>query len=40
MQCRLKLKRPQAAKAFREHIVACYEEVLAEEASGKAKAKL
>ncbi|PSN68508.1 long-chain-fatty-acid-CoA ligase 1 [Corynespora cassiicola Philippines] len=36
----LKLKRPQAAKAFREHIDACYEEVLAEEASGKAKAKL
>ena len=37
---RLKLKRPQTAKAFRQHLDDCYEEALAEEASGKAKAKL
>ena len=36
--CRLKLKRPQTAKAFRKHLDDCYEEALAEE--GKPKAKL
>jgi long-chain acyl-CoA synthetase len=34
---RLKLKRPQAAKAFRQHLDACYEEALAEEKAPKAK---
>ena len=36
---RLKLKRPQIAKAFRKELDECYEEALAEEA-GKPKAKL
>ncbi|KAK7185522.1 hypothetical protein DPSP01_001863 [Paraphaeosphaeria sporulosa] len=36
----LKLKRPQTAKAFRKELDDCYEEALAEEAAGKAKAKL
>ncbi|KAJ4289826.1 medium-chain fatty acid-CoA ligase faa2 [Kalmusia sp. IMI 367209] len=36
----LKLKRPQTAKAFRQHLDDCYEEALAEEANGKVKAKL
>ncbi|KAF2016509.1 long-chain-fatty-acid-CoA ligase 1 [Aaosphaeria arxii CBS 175.79] len=35
----LKLKRPQTAKKFRQELDDCYEEALAEEASGKAKAK-
>jgi long-chain acyl-CoA synthetase len=34
---RLKLKRPQTAKAFREHIDDCYEEAIAEEKTVKAK---
>ncbi|KAL5116653.1 medium-chain fatty acid-CoA ligase faa2 [Pleosporales sp. CAS-2024a] len=33
----LKLKRPQTAKAFRQHLDECYEEALAEEKSAKAK---
>lgn len=38
---RLKLKRPQTAKRFREDIDTMYEEALAEDAaSGKTKAKL
>ncbi|KAF1966407.1 long-chain-fatty-acid-CoA ligase 1 [Bimuria novae-zelandiae CBS 107.79] len=36
----LKLKRPQTAKAFRQHLDDCYEEALAEEENGKVKAKL
>jgi long-chain acyl-CoA synthetase len=35
--CRLKLKRPQTAKAFRQHLDDCYEEALAEESKVKAK---
>jgi long-chain acyl-CoA synthetase len=34
---RLKLKRPQTAKAFRQHLDECYEEALAEEKTVKAK---
>lgn len=37
---RLKLKRPQTAKAFRKELDDCYEEALSEEAAGKGKAKL
>ncbi|KAL6708264.1 medium-chain fatty acid-CoA ligase faa2 [Coniothyrium glycines] len=33
----LKLKRPQTAKAFRQHLDDCYEEALAEESKPKAK---
>ncbi|KAJ4369633.1 medium-chain fatty acid-CoA ligase faa2 [Neocucurbitaria cava] len=33
----LKLKRPQTAKAFRQHLDDCYEEALAEETKAKAK---
>ncbi|KAH7089777.1 long-chain-fatty-acid-CoA ligase 1 [Paraphoma chrysanthemicola] len=33
----LKLKRPQTAKAFRQHLDDCYEEALAEESKAKAK---
>ncbi|CAO2648268.1 Nn.00g075350.m01.CDS01 [Neocucurbitaria sp. VM-36] len=33
----LKLKRPQTAKAFRQHLDDCYEEALAEESNAKAK---
>lgn len=33
----LKLKRPQTAKAFRQHLDDCYEEALAEETQAKAK---
>ncbi|KAF2797258.1 long-chain-fatty-acid-CoA ligase 1 [Melanomma pulvis-pyrius CBS 109.77] len=36
----LKLKRPQTAKQFRDHLDDMYEEALAEEAAGKVKAKL
>jgi len=35
--CRLKLKRPQTAKAFRQHIDDCYDEALAQESQAKAK---
>jgi long-chain acyl-CoA synthetase len=35
--CRLKLKRPQTVKAFRQHLDDCYEEALAEESKPKAK---
>jgi long-chain acyl-CoA synthetase len=35
--CRLKLKRPQTAKAFRQHLDDCYEEAIAEEKTAKAK---
>jgi long-chain acyl-CoA synthetase len=34
---RLKLKRPQTVKAFRQHLDDCYEEALAEESKPKAK---
>lgn len=34
---RLKMKRPQTAKAFRQHLDDCYEEALAEETKVKAK---
>jgi long-chain acyl-CoA synthetase len=34
---RLKLKRPQTAKVFRQHLDDCYEEALAEESKPKAK---
>ena len=34
---RLKLKRPQTVKAFRQHPDDCYEEALAEESKPKAK---
>jgi long-chain acyl-CoA synthetase len=34
---RLKLKRPQTAKAFRQHLDDAYEEALAEEKTAKAK---
>jgi long-chain acyl-CoA synthetase len=36
-RCRLKLKRPQTVKAFRQHLDDCYEEALAEESKLKAK---
>jgi len=36
-RCRLKLKRPQTVKAFRQHLDDCYEEALAEESAAKAK---
>jgi long-chain acyl-CoA synthetase len=34
---RLKLKRPQTVKMFRQHLDDCYEEALAEESKPKAK---
>lgn len=34
---RLKLKRPQTVKAFRQHLDDCYEEALAAESGPKAK---
>jgi long-chain acyl-CoA synthetase len=37
---RLKLKRPQTAKAYRQHLDDAYAEALTAEANGKVKAKL
>jgi len=37
MMDRLKLKRPQTAKVFRQHLDDCYEEALAAEKTVKAR---
>lgn len=37
MQNRLKLKRPQTAKAFRDHLDRLYEELAAQEPAGKSR---